>query len=61
MTADAADKELRAALVKLANVAFEIDGLVMPARVRLRLQADLKHAGEAAERAVRMARGERRE
>jgi hypothetical protein len=54
----AADRELKVALTKLSDVAFELDELPLPARVRLRLEQLIRHAGEAAERAVKMARDE---
>lgn len=53
-----ADRELKAALVRLADVAFELDEVEMRASVRRKLQQLLTHAGEGAERAVKLAREE---
>jgi hypothetical protein len=53
-----ADRELKAMLVKLSDVSFELDEVPMRASVRLKLQQLLTHAGEGAERAVKLAREE---
>jgi hypothetical protein len=55
---NAADRELKVALTKLSDVSFELDELSMPARVRQRLAQLIRHAEEAAHRAVRFAREE---
>lgn len=54
----AAERELKVALSLLADVAFELDEIAMPARVRLRLQQKIRHAEDAAGRAVKFAREE---
>lgn len=53
-----ADRELKAALVKLADVAFELDEVLMKTSLRTKLQGLLTQAGEGAERAVKLAREE---
>lgn len=53
-----ADRELKVALTKLADVAFELDEIAMRAATRAKLQQLLEHAGDAAVRAVKWAREE---
>ena len=54
-----ADRELRVTLQKLDDIAFELDELSMSSRERRKLQQMLRHAGEAAGRAVKFAREEK--
>lgn len=54
----AADRELKASLTKLADVAFELDEVPMRASVRQKMQQLLEHAGDGARRAVQLAREE---